>query len=206
MKKIFRKIIYILIKWSGINKDLDKLVGDIKKDFHHVSKYNNVLFDYSSRVINLKNDKSKIEIGDGTHISGELLVFNNGGNIKIGKDCYIGDHSRIWSADDILIGNNVFISHNVNIMDTNGHELDHVERIENYKKRIDIGYPSEKGNILTAPVTIKDFAWIGFNSIILKGVVIGEGAIVAAGSLVTKEVQPYTLVAGNPARKIKNLK
>jgi maltose O-acetyltransferase len=54
-------------------------------------------------------------------------------------------------------------------------------------------------------VIINDKAWIGFNAILLKGVVIGEGAVVAAGSVVTKDVEPWTMVAGNPARVIKRL-
>ena len=56
-----------------------------------------------------------------------------------------------------------------------------------------------------APVRIGDKAWIGFNAIILKGVTVGEGAIVAAGAVVTKDVPPYTIVAGNPARVIRTL-
>lgn len=54
-----------------------------------------------------------------------------------------------------------------------------------------------------APVIIKDNAWIGMSAIILKGVTVGEGAIVAAGSVVTKDVPPHTIVAGVPARVIK---
>jgi galactoside O-acetyltransferase len=55
------------------------------------------------------------------------------------------------------------------------------------------------------PVTIESKAWIGFNVIILKGVTIGEGAIVGAGSVVTKDVPPYTIVGGNPARVIREI-
>nr|WP_325058528.1 DapH/DapD/GlmU-related protein [Sphingomonas sp. EC-HK361] len=56
-----------------------------------------------------------------------------------------------------------------------------------------------------APVRIDDKAWIGFNAIILKGVTIGEGAIVAAGAVVTKDVAPYTIVGGNPAVVLRTL-
>ena len=59
-------------------------------------------------------------------------------------------------------------------------------------------------NVKSAPIKIKDKAWIGFNSIILKGVTIGEGAIVGAGSVVTKDVADYTIVAGNPAVVVGN--
>lgn len=53
------------------------------------------------------------------------------------------------------------------------------------------------------PIVVKNKAWIGFNSIILKGITIGEGAIVAAGSVVTKDVPAYSIVAGNPARVVR---
>jgi galactoside O-acetyltransferase len=59
--------------------------------------------------------------------------------------------------------------------------------------------------VIRKPVKIEDKVWIGFNSIILKGVTVGEGAIVGAGSVVTKDVPPYTIVAGNPARIIREL-
>ncbi|NVO02172.1 MAG: hypothetical protein HXX09_05670 [Bacteroidetes bacterium] len=67
------------------------------------------------------------------------------------------------------------------------------------------GIRKEKENIITAPIIINDFVWINFNAIILKGVTIGEGAIIAAGAVVTKDVPPFTLVGGNPARVIKQL-
>jgi acetyltransferase-like isoleucine patch superfamily enzyme len=65
-----------------------------------------------------------------------------------------------------------------------------------------MGQNLDKSIINTSPIIIKDKAWIGFNSIVMKGVTIGEGAIVAAGSVVVKDVDDYTIVGGNPARKI----
>ena len=67
--------------------------------------------------------------------------------------------------------------------------------------------PSKNWNVVKkSPVIIEDKVWIGTRSIILKGVTVGEGAIVGAGSVVTKDVQPWTVVAGNPAQKIKELR
>jgi acetyltransferase-like isoleucine patch superfamily enzyme len=59
--------------------------------------------------------------------------------------------------------------------------------------------------VISAPVVIEDDAWIGFKAIILKGVSVGRGAIVASGAVVTKDVEPWTVVAGNPAQVIKIL-
>ena len=61
-------------------------------------------------------------------------------------------------------------------------------------------------NVNSRPIVIKDDVWIGMNVIILKGVTIGEGAIVGAGSVVTKDVPAWTVVAGNPAKVVKHLK
>ena len=61
------------------------------------------------------------------------------------------------------------------------------------------------GCVNSQPIVIEDDAWIGMNCIILKGVTVGRGAVVGAGSVVTKDVPPWTLVAGNPARVIKEL-
>jgi acetyltransferase-like isoleucine patch superfamily enzyme len=160
---------------------------------------------YPEAVISNSLDKSRIIVGKGTHIRGMLNIFKYGGKIVIGENCYIGDHSRIWSGESITIGNFVQISHNVNIMDTNAHELDAVERAERWVELLQNGHWPDKGNVLTAPIVIDDYAWIGLNSVILKGVTIGKGAIVSAGAVVTKNVEPFTMVGGNPARFIKTL-
>jgi acetyltransferase-like isoleucine patch superfamily enzyme len=61
-------------------------------------------------------------------------------------------------------------------------------------------------NVVTKPVIIKSKVWIGFNVIILKGVIIGEGAVVGANSVVTKDIEPWTVVGGNPAVFIRKIK
>jgi acetyltransferase-like isoleucine patch superfamily enzyme len=160
----------------------------------------------SSKVYNLSEKKELINIDENTHIKGELLIFKFGGEIKIGANCYIGEGTRIWSAENIEIGNNVLVSHNVNIIDTNSHEIDHQERSEGYISLLKNGHAKTQGSIISKSILIKNYAWINFNAVILKGVTIGEGAIVAAGSVVTKDVPDFTMVAGNPAKIIKQLK
>lgn len=159
----------------------------------------------TSRVVNFQMKPEKIKIGENSHIRGELLVLAYGGEISIGSNCFVGEGSRIWSGDKVTIGNDILISHNVNIIDTNSHELDHLERAHGYLDLFTKGYPTEKGSIETKPIVIEDYAWINFNATILKGVTIGKGAIVAAGSVVTKDVEPFTIVGGNPAKEIKKI-
>ncbi|MBI3235973.1 MAG: acyltransferase [Bacteroidetes bacterium] len=159
-----------------------------------------------TRIHNFQQDVKKITVGDNSHIRGELLVFASGGEITIGNNSFVGEGSKIWSAEKICIGSNVLISHNVNIIDTNSHELDHLQRAEGFKQIVSQGHPKQKGAIESAKIIIEDYAWISFNAIILKGVTIGQGAIIAAGSIVTRDVPPFAVVAGKPAEIINYLK
>lgn len=160
----------------------------------------------TAAVHNWKNDRSIIIIGRDTRIRGELLVFPAGGHITMGKGCFLGENSRIWSMERIVVGDHVLISHNVAIMDTDSHELDYLEREHSGYLMLTVGLPSEQGNIKTAPIAIGDHAWICNGAIVLKGVAIGEGAIVAAGAVVTRDVPAFALVGGNPARVIRSVK
>ncbi len=164
------------------------------------------IFYSTSKVVNCSLRPERIKIGNNSHIQGELLVFAYGGSIDIGDNCFVGENSRIWSGEKIVIGSHVLISHSVNIIDTNSHELDYLERAQGFKKLIDEGHPKEKKSIIAAPIIIEDYVWISFNAIILKGVKIGKGAIIGAGSVVTKDVAEFTFVAGNPAKFVKNLR
>ena len=157
-------------------------------------------------VKNLSNDPSNIQIGKNTYIRGHLRVLRYGGYIQLGDYSYVGKYSQIWSGDRITIGNRVLISDHVFITDTNSHEFDPRERHETYKNFFITGPPTEKGSILTKPIIIKDDVWISYGSILLKGIKIGKGAIIGAGSVVTRDVPSYTLVAGNPAKPIKKIK
>ncbi len=191
LSKIYIKYIcFVLLNW---------------KKYRSISFVKNVFLYRSSKIFNLQNNKKAISIESDTYIRGSLYVLGYGGSISIGKRCFVGDGSRIYSASKINIGNDVLISHNVNILDTNSHELNHIERAEAYMEIVAKGHPKHIPNIENAPVTIGNNVWINFNSIILKGVNIGDGAIIAAGSVVTKDVLPFTIVGGNPARILKNL-
>jgi acetyltransferase-like isoleucine patch superfamily enzyme len=158
-----------------------------------------------ARVINMQNDASKITLGENTHIRGILLILPYGKGIHIGSNCYVGDHSRIWAYDSVVIGNSVLISHNVTIIDSDSHEIDFIEREQSFIHIVTKGHPKNKGNLRTAPIIIKDHAWISYNVSILKGVIIGEGAIVGAGSVVTHDVPAWSIAAGNPAKIKKRL-
>lgn len=155
-----------------------------------------------SRIWNFQNRKNAIVIGKQCHIRGQLVVLGHGGTIRMGDACYIGEDSRIWSAASITIGDRVLIAHGVNIHDNNSHSLSASSRHEHFMQVISTGHPDVLEDVSSAPIVIEDDAWIGFNATVLKGVTIGRGAVVAAASVVTKDVAAYTIVAGNPAQVV----
>jgi len=157
---------------------------------------------FPSCRINNGRERECMRIGANSHVMGILQVLPHGGEIDVGRDCFIGEWSYIWSTASIKIGDRVLISHNVNIHDNNSHSLSAQRRHKHFMDIITTGHPRKIDDIECKPVLIEDDVWIGFNSTILKGVTIGRGAVVGACSLVTKDVAPYTVVAGSPARPI----
>lgn len=111
-------------------------------------------------------------------------------------DVIIGDHTRIGLHNTIIgpvdIGNHVNLAQGITVTALN-------HNFSDTNKRID-----EQG-VSTNPVTIEDDVWVGANAVILPGVTIGEHCVVAAGAVVTKDVPPHSLVAGVPAKVIKNI-
>ena len=148
---------------------------------------------------------SKIKIGSFSNIRGELSVYPYGDGIEIGDGCYLGRYSIIRAANSVKIGNNVLIAHSVTIIDTDSHEKNSIERANSYYMMLNEGIPDKAGNIANSPIEIKDYAWISYNVCILKGVTIGEGAIIGAGSVVTHDIPDYCLAYGNPAKVIKKI-
>lgn len=117
------------------------------------------------------------------------------------------------SRNRIEIGNHVTIAWGCTIYDHDSHSLDYRERrkdiereITNMRNGVYFIHDKDWSIVNSKPVVIKDDAWIGMNVIILKGVTVGQGAVIAAGSVVTKDVPDWSVVAGNPAKVVKLLK
>jgi acetyltransferase-like isoleucine patch superfamily enzyme len=159
----------------------------------------------TGRIVNIQKSKNTIHIDSNTLILGEILTFRHGGSIRIGKWCYVGENSRIWSSRKIVIGDRVLISHDVNIHDTDGHPVDANNRHLQYQEICTNGHPEKIEGISAIAIVIEDDVWIGFNSTILKGVNIGKGSIIGASSVVTKDVPAGTIFAGNPAKFIRKV-
>ena len=178
----------------------------------------NLQIDSSSHLSNsfsIRQDVPSVEqrliIGKDCIIGGQFIFESSEGKITIGNHSFIGSSTFI-SRSSITIGNNVTIAWGSTIYDHDSHSLDYMER----RKDIDdeLADLRSKQNMIahknwdvvnSKPIKICDDAWIGMNCIILKGVTVGEGAIVGAGSVVTKDVPAWTVVAGNPAKVVKTL-
>lgn len=124
------------------------------------------------------------KIAKGVRIQGGAEVWQPW-KLTIGENSWIDGGVKLYSVDEIKIGANAVISEGAFIC-TASHDI-----------------ASPIFELTTAPITIGDSAWIASRAIVLPGVTIGEGAVVAAGSVVTKDVEPWTVVGGNPARALK---
>lgn len=176
-----------------------------------------ILCPQSSNISNMKisvrnplDGKKYIEIGENCLLNGTFIFEISEGIITIGDRTFIGGGTFIC-IDEIKIGSDVMFSWGCTIADNNSHSHVWSERendVMSWKKGVDenkIGAYKDWTNVKKGKVVIKDKAWIGFNSIILKGVTVGEGAIIGAGSVVTKDVPDWTIVAGNPAKIIRKI-
>jgi acetyltransferase-like isoleucine patch superfamily enzyme len=158
----------------------------------------------TASIVNNLGRAGAIRVGAYTHIRGELLTFGHGGAIDIGDYCYVGANTHIWSGKSIRIGNRVLISHNCNLFDNDTHPLNPGDRHAQFLAIITTGQPRSI-NLNDEEIVIEDDALIGANAIILKGVRIGRGAVIGAGSVVIRDVAPFTVVAGNPAEVVREL-
>lgn len=122
-------------------------------------------------------------IGSGARVQGSATVWQPW-RLRIGENSWIDGDVKLYSVDDISIGHDVVVSEGAFIC-TASHDV-----------------KSETFALTTAPIEIGDYAWVCSRVIVLPGVKIGEGAIVAAGAVVTKDVAPWTIVGGNPAKEI----
>lgn len=163
----------------------------------------NIKFRANGRCINCSGIKEKVVIGKNSMIMGSVFVTENG-KIEIGDYFYLGEGSLIGAEKSILIGKCVIISNNVHIYDNNNHPTSPKKR----ELMSLSGFSNDNWkwhHSVSAPVIIEDNVWIGQFSTILKGVTIGKGSIIATKAVVTKDVPPYSIVAGNPAKVVKRL-
>ena len=148
-------------------------------------------------LISMKSEiqfTDRLVLGKNTRISSFVRIKLKKGCIKIGRNCTINSFCFIDTAEkDVIIGDDVLIGPFVGIHGSNYNYEDKYKRI------------GEQG-ITSKGIRIEDDVWIGSHATILDGVIIGKGAVIGAGALVTKDIPPYSVAAGVPAKVIKERK
>lgn len=144
--------------------------------------------------------KGDLIVGDNVLMDGKVGIafgrrFAERPTLQIGDDTVIGHDCSFTVARRITIGRHCLFAPSVWVADSNGHSTDPAARLAGLPPR-----PEE-----VRPVTIGDNVWIGSRAMIFPGVTVGEGSVIAAASVVRRDVEPYTVVAGNPAVKVKDL-
>jgi acetyltransferase-like isoleucine patch superfamily enzyme len=149
-----------------------------------------------------------LKIGDNAVIAGTFVFERENAIIEIGSDTFIGGGLFI-ASERIFIGNDVMFSWGCTVSDTDAHSIKWEERkndVKEWKRGIDEGKEGAYKNwdkVNTKAVVIGHKCWIGFNSIILKGVTLSVECVVGAGSVVTRSFEKGSIIAGNPASIIK---
>ena len=159
----------------------------------------------SAQRVQIINDVAKTDIEEATRLLHEFLpnlaetadvyfpitAIEHPERLTVGENSFINANLQILSAGKVTIGDNCFIGPNTQLYTPNHHPYDVALRREGWQYDL--------------PITIGNDVWFGGSVIVLPGVTIGDNVVVGAGSVVTKDVPSNTMVAGNPARAIKDL-
>lgn len=153
-----------------------------------------------------------ISIGKDSMVGCSFVFESTQGQISIGERTFINGGTSLIARTAISIGSDVTIAWGCTLYDHNSHSLDWRDRADDISRQLadhragrSFIHSKDWSTVRSRSITIGDKAWIGFDCIILSGVSIGEGAVIGAGSVVREDVEPWTVVAGNPAVPIKKL-
>jgi acetyltransferase-like isoleucine patch superfamily enzyme len=142
-----------------------------------------------------------LTIGESCTIDGVQFALGGNARVSIGNYCFFSSAVLLCELE-LQIGNYVVIGWNVTVADTDFHPISPAARIEDAFALSPLGKGRARPPIDHRPVVIEDDVWIGPNAAILKGVHVGQGAIIEPGSLITRDVPPRARMLGNPARAI----
>lgn len=157
----------------------------------------------SYRRITVKESAGcELVVGGHSLIDASIVFERANSKVMIGSNTFMGG-STLSCAGEIDIGDNVQIAWGSIFFDHNSHSLNYIDR------RVDLPntFKGKKdwSTVDVGRLRIGNDAWIGANCVLLRGVAVGDGAVIGAGSIVTKDVPPYSFAAGNPCRVIKRL-
>lgn len=170
-----------------------------------------LLRNFSVRFLARPSERLYLRIGESCLLNAGVTFESSGGLVEIGDRTYIGNDTQIISRNRITIGSDVTMAWGITIYDHNSHSFDWQQRrlvVDHFQRNYGGAHCYDQidwNGVKSAPIVIRDRAWIGFGAVILKGVTIGEGAVVGACSVVSRDVEAYTVVAGNPAVALRHL-
>ena len=148
--------------------------------------------------------QGRLIVGDDAALNGWLYLQSDHAEIRIGNNSFVNSGTVISAVQSVVIEDDVLISFNCTIMDCDGHSIRLSERRDDLRMSR-AGSRAIFDKAVTRPIHIRHGAWLGAHCIVLKGVTVGVGAVVAAASVVTRDVPDWTIVAGNPARPIRTI-
>ncbi|HEY5412710.1 MAG TPA: DapH/DapD/GlmU-related protein [Caulobacteraceae bacterium] len=143
----------------------------------------------------------RVKIGANAVIRG-VIRCEDEGHVEIGDEVYVGDGAIVSAWTRVEIGQGTLLAHGVQVFDNDTHPIDPAERRAHFRSILELGPPNDF-IIGRRPVRIGKDCWLGFGAAVMKGVEIGDEAIVAAGAVVASDVRPRSIVAGNPAREVR---
>jgi acetyltransferase-like isoleucine patch superfamily enzyme len=164
------------------------MVANVKRAMEITAKLNRLTFNDTNEIRALFSKLIGKEVDERFSLIPPFYTAG-GSEIRIGQNVFINQNCTFYDLGGLDIGDDVMIGPNVSMI-TTGHPLD----------------PSQRRSVtIGKPIVIERNVWIAAGAIIIGGVTVGENSVVAAGSVVTKNVPPNTLVAGNPARVIRSI-
>jgi len=189
LKHLIKRLLCLIkgVTASGINVYISPRA--IVKRGQKISLGDNVVVE-GSVTLWVDTESSSITIGDNSYLSSFCILRTYDGWIRIGRNCTVNYYAILYGQGGLRIGNDVRIAPQVMIMPTN-----HIFE--------DPDVPIRKQGIKGKGIQIEDDVWLGVGAIVLDGVTIGKGSVIGAGAVVTKDIPPYSVAVGVPAKVVK---
>ena len=160
----------------------------------------NVRLGLHARLLTPDSER-RVRIGANAVVRG-VIRCEGEGRCEIGSEAYVGDGVIISSRINVEIGEGSLLAHGSQVFDNDTHPTDAAERRAHFRSILKLG-PRREFAVAARPVRIGRDCWLGFGAAVMKGVTLGDEAIVAAAAMVVADVRPRTMVAGNPAREVR---
>lgn len=195
-----------------IKRLINKILNSRKNidPINHYIKNGNIVVGKNCKLQNLNiyisdpvHQTNYITIGNDCMISGSIYIHGKNARVKIGNGVFIGNDTKLFCRDNITLNDDIMISWGCTLIDTNAHSLHSKERLNDVRDWLKGEVYKNWDMVESKAILIEDLSWVGFNSIITKGVTLKKGTVLGCGSVLTKSTESYGVYGGNPAVLIK---